>query len=89
MSSRLSTQPRERKRKAPEELSSNPHTVKARKRVEGMMEAERTVDKAKKADAAAVCYSLKRLKKTEQWKAATKEEEQLKKEDAERVNQRR
>jgi hypothetical protein len=50
------------KRKAPETLSTNLHTVKARNRQVGMTAADLQLDKAKKADSTAVTYTLGRLR---------------------------
>ena len=55
------------KRKAPTELSTNPHTVKARSRQTKMTETELVIDKAKKSDVSAVGYAIAKLKKTNEW----------------------
>jgi hypothetical protein len=59
-----------KKRKAEEELSINPNTIKARKRFEAMSAAEKQWDSAKRSDK----YDLKKheslIKETESYKAA-------------------
>jgi len=62
-----------RKRKAPEELSTNKHTVKARNREAAMSEVELKVEKAKKADAAAIGYTLKCLKASAEWQSTSED----------------
>jgi hypothetical protein len=56
-----------RKRKASNELSTNPNTKKVRDREAKMTEIELQIEKAKKADIAAVGYALKKLKGTVEW----------------------
>jgi len=51
------------KRKAEDELSNNPHTVKARTRAAGLGEVEKSIDMAKRADTAAITYAFKKLRK--------------------------
>jgi hypothetical protein len=74
------------KRKATEELSTNPHTVKARNRQVGMTESELKIDKAKKADTAAVTYAVSKLKLSAAWQSANlQEQSQLKQDCIDRV----
>jgi hypothetical protein len=56
-----------RKRKAKGDLSTNPHTVKARKRNEKISQdpIRQKVEKAKQADQGAITYAKKRLLKSE------------------------
>lgn len=78
------------KRKAPDELSTNKHTVKARNREAAMSEVELKVEKAKKADAAAIGYSLKSLKASAEWQSASKDDQaRMKQANTDRVIQRR
>lgn len=66
--------PRDRKRKAPEELSTNPNTVKSRRRLEGMEKVEAIIETAKRNDVSAVTYQInKKLRMTEEYKCASKE----------------
>jgi ABC-type phosphate transport system auxiliary subunit len=64
------------KRKAQNELSENPHTKKARARMAAMNEVETQIEKAKKADAAAVSYGLRKLRKSKEYLQASKEEQE-------------
>lgn len=70
----MATPAQSRKRKAEDELSTNPHTVKARKRKEGMTDDELAVEKAKNADQGAITYALQKLKKKPEWINASEEE---------------
>lgn len=67
---------RDQKRKAPEELSKNPNTIKSRKRLEGMDEIEYQVEQAKRNDTSAVTYQInKKLRVSKEYKMATKQEQ--------------
>jgi hypothetical protein len=61
------------KRKAPADLSQNPHAVKTHKRKAEMSDTEAQIDKAKKADASAVRYAITKLKKTAGYIASDEE----------------
>jgi hypothetical protein len=65
-----------RKRKAEAMLSTNPHTVKARKRIEAIKAdpIRLQVEKAKAADQGAITYAKKKLVATEAYVQATAEE---------------
>jgi predicted MarR family transcription regulator len=79
-----------RKRKAEHELSTNPHTVKARKREKSMQGIELAIEKAKRADQAAITYALKKLKKTDKWESASEAERaEMKKASAATVTHKR
>jgi hypothetical protein len=55
------------KRKAAGEFSTNPSTVKNRKRLNNMSEHEKRIDDAKRADLANEIYYIKKLKTTKEW----------------------
>jgi hypothetical protein len=63
-----------RKRKAEHELSTNPHTVKARKRIEALQndKINLQIEKAKAADQGAITYAKKKLVQSAQYQAADK-----------------
>jgi hypothetical protein len=63
------------KRKAPEELSTNLHTVKSRNRKQQMSEVELQIEKAKKADASAVRYTTIKLRGTMEYKNSDEAEQ--------------
>jgi hypothetical protein len=74
------------KRKAVDELSTNPNTKRVRARRDAMDANEAVVDKAKRADTAAVTYSFGKLKKTPEYLAASEaEQKQLREDDRARV----
>jgi hypothetical protein len=78
------------KRKAPETLSTNPHTVKARNRQVGMTATDLQLDKAKKADSAAVTYALGKLRASAEWQSANEStQDQLKRNCISQVVQKR
>jgi hypothetical protein len=62
------------KRKAEHELSTNPHTVKARKRLEALQNDKISlqIEKAKAADQGAITYAKKKLVQSAQYQAAEK-----------------
>lgn len=60
-----------KKRKAPEDLSANPHTKKARDRLEAMTPVERQVENAKTADRTAVTRAKLALKSRQAYQDAT------------------
>ncbi|OAF61318.1 hypothetical protein VC83_02207 [Pseudogymnoascus destructans] len=62
------------KRKAPEELSTNVNTIKARNRVSNLTEDEKAVHLALKADYADLSYYLKKLYKSAKYIAASTED---------------
>jgi hypothetical protein len=70
------SQSNSRKRKAEALLSTNPHTVKARKRIEAIKAdpVRLQVEKAKAADQGAITYAKKKLVATEVYIQATAEE---------------
>ncbi|KAH8805239.1 hypothetical protein F5884DRAFT_754811 [Xylogone sp. PMI_703] len=55
------------KRKAEDELSTNPHTVKARTRIATLEGAEREIEMAKRADTAAITYALRKLRDSQEY----------------------
>jgi hypothetical protein len=61
------------KRKASTELSGNPHTIKARKRLDKISQdpIRQKVEKAKQADQGAVTYAKKLLLRSAAYKQAT------------------
>lgn len=59
------------KRKRDGEYSTNPHTVKANKRVDAMTEAEKEVHKAKDKVNKAINRALKALRNTTEWTSAS------------------
>lgn len=61
------------KRKADEEKSNNLFTKRVQTRRDGMTETDLKVDNAKRADAAAISYAVRTLRKTEAFKSLTKE----------------
>jgi hypothetical protein len=61
------------KRKADDEKSDNKFTKRVQTRRDGMTETDLKVDNAKRADAAAISYALRTLRKTEAFKSLTKE----------------
>lgn len=65
------------KRKASSELSDNPHTVKARTRLEGRNPFEILIEKAKASDQSSITYHLSKLKETTKWTDATKAEQDI------------
>lgn len=69
--------PSGRKRKAEHELSTNPHTVKARKRNEAIQKDPITlqIEKAKAADQGAITYAKKKLVNTEEFQNASVDEQ--------------
>jgi hypothetical protein len=64
------------KRKAPDDLSQNPNTVKARKRNEKIAQdnTRRAVEKAKQADQGAVTYAKKLLVKSDAFLQASSDQ---------------
>lgn len=62
---------RQKKRKAEEELSTNPHSVKGRKRVARLTDIEKEIENAKKADRENYRYHLKQLQATAEYKNAS------------------
>jgi hypothetical protein len=61
--------PTSRKRKAASSFSTNPHTIKARKRIEKLSHdpIRSRIEKAKAADQGAVTYAKSKLVKSEQY----------------------
>jgi uridylate kinase len=59
------------KRKLPHEYSTNPNTMKSRKRYEGMTQHQLAVHAANAADATAVSRNKKKLIKSAQYQAMT------------------
>lgn len=55
------------KRHAAGELSTNPHTLKARKRMEGLSDAEKQVARLENTMAVARSRALAKLRKTQEW----------------------
>jgi hypothetical protein len=74
--SNVLSQGNRRKRKAETSLSTNPHTVKARKRIEAIKAdpLRLQVEKAKAADQGAITYAKKKLLATEAYIQAAAEE---------------
>ena len=66
---------RSRKRKAEEQLSTNPNTVKARKRNKALSQdpVRKVVEKAKAADQGAVIYTRKKLGSTHKYQTVSAE----------------
>lgn len=62
------------KRKLPHEYSTNPNTVKSRKRYEGMAKHQLAVHAANTADASAVSRNKKKFMKSTQYQAMTEAE---------------
>ena len=62
------------KRKAAAELSQNPHTKRARSRLDTYTVEEREVELAKKADIAAISYRLRKYKASDGYLGATEAE---------------
>jgi hypothetical protein len=62
------------KRKAEDAYSENPHTQRSRARVERMNEAEKTVDRAKKAESQAIRRALKPIRESAPYQQSTPEE---------------
>ncbi len=62
------------KRKAEEELSTNPHTEKCRKRVEKMTEIEKKLERYKNNDRQARTVVLKKLRATPTYQQADESE---------------
>jgi len=58
------------KQKSPEELSVNPHTIKAHNHQVGMTDTKLKIDKAKKADIAVIIYVVRKLKESAEWQSA-------------------
>ncbi len=80
------------KRKASKELSTNPNTVKARKRmIDISLDPVRVqIEKAKSADQAAITYAKKKLRKQNAYMSATSDvKEQMLNACAEQVINRR
>jgi hypothetical protein len=73
-----------RKRKAAEELSQNPHTVKARNRNEKLEGIQLELENHKKADTAAITYAFSKLKNTKEYKEANKDKKAMMKEECKR-----
>jgi hypothetical protein len=73
------------KRKALEDLLDNANTIRVRKRLAAMDDTELSLEKAKRADSAAVTYAMKKLRQTTEYKAANEETkksmEKMKKEE--------
>jgi DNA-binding transcriptional regulator GbsR (MarR family) len=59
-----------KKRKAPEELSTNENTKRARERIANMDTIQQEIERAKAADTQARNRALKALRKTDAYKAA-------------------
>ncbi|TEY54960.1 hypothetical protein BOTCAL_0234g00150 [Botryotinia calthae] len=55
------------KRKASSELSNNPHTTKARNRLNNRNEFEVQIEKAKARDQAAITYQLNKIRRSNEW----------------------
>lgn len=64
------------KRKAENELSTNPQSLKRRNREAGMTSIEKRIDNAKKADRAAIGWRIRNLRKADEYIAASKEEKE-------------
>lgn len=64
------------KRKKPGEYSTNPHTIKARQRREGMTAAQREVEARATADATAKSRARKKRRTAADWNMMTEEEQQ-------------
>ena len=62
------------KRKAENELSLNPYTVKSRRRLDGRNDDEIRIEKAKSSDQAAITYRMGKLRQTNEWKQASEVE---------------
>lgn len=58
------------KRKTEDSKSTNANTQRVEKRRKNMTDQEILVDNAKRADAGATTYAVKKLKNTAQWTAA-------------------
>jgi hypothetical protein len=58
------------KRKAPEDFSTNPHTVKERNRRAAMSDTQMQAERAKQADQANLSYHLRKLRASEQYRLA-------------------
>ena len=82
---------RDRKRKVPEELSTNPNTIKSRKRIEQIDEIEAIIETAKHNNVSVQTYTInKKLRLTEGYKNASKERQaEMEAETKERVNHKR
>jgi hypothetical protein len=63
-----------RKRKTEDELSTNPHTQKARKRLENMNETEKEIARAQGADNSAISRTIKVLREGLLYQSASNEE---------------
>lgn len=74
--------PTTRKRKASADLSTNPHTTKARNRTAKMEGYELQIEMAKNADRGAIAYALRKLQKTKEWIAADPDTQATMKEDS-------
>ena len=61
------------KRKAVEDLSDNPNTARVRKRLAAMDDTKLSLEKAKRADSAAVTYAMKKLRQTTEYQGANEE----------------
>jgi hypothetical protein len=74
----LSNPPAGRKRKAPEDLSQNPHTMKARKRLAALSSdpLRAKVEKAKAADQSAITVAKKKVVNSAEYISASEERKQ-------------
>ena len=80
------------KRKAPEELSTNPHTIKARKRLEKLSADENAtkIAKAKQADQGAITYRKRLLVQSQAYlQASLSEQKKMIKDSAQEVANKR
>lgn len=71
-----------KKRKATEELSTNPHTEKCRKRLDGMTDTERKIERYKNNDRQARTIVLKKLRNTPKYQSASQSEKDAMEEEA-------
>ena len=76
------------KRKREDEYSTNPHTIKARKRYSNMGPHEKAVHAAKTAERSALSKMKKKLKESAGWNEKSEEEQtQMVWEETERLRQ--
>ena len=73
-----------KKRKAPEELSTNPHTEKSRKRLDGMTDTERKIERYKNNDRQARTIALQKLRDTPKYQEASQSEKVVMEKQAKR-----
>jgi hypothetical protein len=79
-----------KKRKAPDDLSSNPHSVKYRQRIEAMSETEKRIERNKNNDLAAKASAVNKLRQTQMWKnASSTERESLERQKKDEIMEQR